>query len=487
MVNLGETTMDRRQNSFTANGPKVGLIVSTALASIALTGCAASAPPAEVSFNKAQSALEDGRLDRAIAYAEEAVLADPRNASFRALLGAAYLEGGRFQSAATSFNDALELGDTDPRTVLSYALAATALGDNDSAVEKLNEYENLIPAADLGLAFALAGQPERGVYVLVNSVRNGNTSAKTRQNLAYSYALAGNWRAARVMAAEDVPADQLDARLTEWASSARPEAYQERVAGLLGVSPAYDGGQPRYLALSNFPTHQQMVADAAAQVQSEEPVAVAVAPAAENSVSSQVYGIEDIDTIAVAAANEGAPSEDSKPSIAVAEVEVAPEPAPVAAPSPAPTTSPSRAVAARSAPAPRFVSNPVVQDVSNASAREPQRANRSPQRRMAVASSGSDTHMVQLGSFDSRAVAESKWDEMQRRFPELADRDVVITEAEVNGRTFFRVATGGFGLRSARRMCDTVKSAGRDCFAYAAASPPAGVVDRSVRLASRGR
>ena len=31
---------------------------------------------------------------------------------------------------------------------------------------------------------------------------------KLRQNLAYTYALAGNWRAAQVMAAEDVPADQ---------------------------------------------------------------------------------------------------------------------------------------------------------------------------------------------------------------------------------------------------------------------------------------
>ena len=43
-----------------------------------------------------------------------------------------------------------------------------------------------------------------------------------RQNLAYAYALAGNWRAARVMAAEDVPADQLDARLAQWAASAAP-------------------------------------------------------------------------------------------------------------------------------------------------------------------------------------------------------------------------------------------------------------------------
>ena len=54
--------------------------------------------------------------------------ADPRNAGYRAVLGAAYLETGRFASAATAFGDALDLGDQDPRTVLSYALAKVATG-----------------------------------------------------------------------------------------------------------------------------------------------------------------------------------------------------------------------------------------------------------------------------------------------------------------------------------------------------------------------
>ena len=81
----------------------------------------------------------------------------------------------------------------------------------------LDEYARLIDPADLGLAYALAGQPERGTHVLINAVRNGDRVApKLRQNLAYAYALAGNWPAARVMAAEDVSADQLDVRMTEW-------------------------------------------------------------------------------------------------------------------------------------------------------------------------------------------------------------------------------------------------------------------------------
>jgi hypothetical protein len=63
----------------------------------------------------------------------------------------------------------------------------------------------------------------------------------------------------------------------------------------------------------------------------------------------------------------------------------------------------------------------------------------------------------------------------------------VITQALVNGRTFWRLAAGGFGQQSAMAMCSSMKSAGHGCFAYAAASPPKGAVVRDVRVASRSR
>ena len=117
------------------NTPKIALALSTALVSVALAGCTTSAaPPASASLAKAQAAIEKGKASKAVEHAEAAVLADPRNATNRALLGAAYLEAGRFQAAATSFGDALELGNSDTRTVLSYASAQTALGNNIEAI-----------------------------------------------------------------------------------------------------------------------------------------------------------------------------------------------------------------------------------------------------------------------------------------------------------------------------------------------------------------
>ena len=148
MVQTEEMHMALRNQGIVENrnrGPKFGLLVSTAVASMALASCTTAAPQGAVSFANAQSALENGRIDRAISHAEAAVLAEPRNSGFRALLGAAYLESGRFQSAATAFGEAIELGDSDPRTFLSFALASVAVGDNATAVNVLAQNADAIP------------------------------------------------------------------------------------------------------------------------------------------------------------------------------------------------------------------------------------------------------------------------------------------------------------------------------------------------------
>jgi Flp pilus assembly protein TadD len=447
--------MDRKLKTGRLTAPRLALVATTAIAAMALPGCTtASAPPAELSFSSAQGALAKGQVDKAIAHAEAAVLADPRNPGFRALLGAAYLEAGRFQSAATSFGDALDLGDDNPRTVLSLALAKIALGEGRAAAEVLDQHADSIDPADLGLAMALAGQPERGLGVLVNAVRaSEEASPKLRQNLAYTYALAGNWRMARVMAAEDVPADQLDARLSDWAQNAAPELFQTRIAALLDVTPRADGGQPQRLALANFPAQETMVAEAAAQgtdaFPEEEPVRVATAetsPAFTQAFTPAEPSVETVD------------------------------------------------------PGVRYVSSPVVQQLASASPRRapaaPRVAAAASQRRMAATAAAApeapvakeaSTHLVQLGAYSSKIEAERGWNMLKAKFPQLKDRKPVITQAVVDGRNFWRVAAEGFGQQGAKAMCGAVKSAGRGCFAYAASSPPKGAVDRPVQVAARSR
>ena len=489
----------------TRNKPMIGLAITTALAGVALSGCSTiTSPFAGKSVGKAQSAMASSDVREGVSLAEAAAEAEPRNAQNRALLGASYMKAGRFGSAATSFGDAIALGNTEPRTVLSYALAQTANGNSPAALAALKEHRGSIDDADLGLAYALAGEPARGVHVLSNALRNGQSDAKTRQNLAYAYALQGNWRAARLMAAEDVPADQLNERIAEWAANIGPNAYTTRVAKLLNVTPSRDKGQPERLALSGVSSPVQMAtapapaANAFTENGELAPVNAPAPMAAKAPVAAPV-------PVAKAAAPVPVPTAAAKPA--------APKPARFAAAFGSPAAKPS---AIASPARTRFVSKAVVQKLPSgySEAKAPTRVAQAPapkpaakaptrvpaakspvasntqQRRMVsstatptVATTG--THLIQLGSFNSRAVAEAASKKLQARYGQLKGRDMVITEARVKGKTYYRVAAAGFGQGSAKSTCSALKRKGLGCFAYSASRKLPGAVDKGVRIAAR--
>lgn len=453
------------------------LAAGTALASVMLGGCATQAAPrAEISANRADAALKKGKAAEAIAHAEAAVLADPRNAAYRTTLGAAYMEAGRFLSARTSFDDAMALGDESARTALGYALAAIATGDRQAALEVLEDWRDDIPAADLGLAFALAGETEQGIHVLSNAVRSGDNTPKSRQNLAYALALNGNWAGARIMAAEDVPADQLDARISQWAAMAQPEESQTRVAALLGTRAVADGGQPAQLALANHPTHEQLAAEAVAAV----PLIADTAPGSSVAYAGgelPAVGEDGIDPAA-------APVVDAPPVLAVAApTPGAPEDFQAAFASSAPSgATPAQMIAA----AVEFVAQPVVQPApQSATAPAPRRVAGSDTGARAEGSIASGNHLVQLGSFSTEAGARRAWAIYGKQFPQLAQFDMVISKAVVRGKTYYRVSAGGFARAEAGAFCSSAKRQGQGCLAWAASRPLPGAVDTGVRMARR--
>lgn len=204
-----------------------------------------------VSAGSATSAPDTAR--GALESAEAQVFAAPLEAGPRIALAKAYLANGRFESAVAGFADAEQLGASSAQVGLQHALALMGLGKMSDAVQILERHQAEIPVADLGLAFALAGSTDRGIALLSDAIRGGQTSVKIRQNLAYSYALANRWRHARVMAAQDVPANEINQRIEEWSRTAHPDAWQARIAGLLNApANVYDRGMPLELALSNF-------------------------------------------------------------------------------------------------------------------------------------------------------------------------------------------------------------------------------------------
>lgn len=441
---------------------KLGLVLTTALVSAALAGCAGKvAPTAAMSAAQAKAAIAKGKGDKAVAAAEAAVLAAPQDGAARALLGAAYIEAGRFASAAAALSDAMQLGDTTGRTVLTYSLTLSALGRYAEAQTLLSRYERNLDAADYGLAITLAGSPQQGIEVLSGALKYGENTAKTRQNLAYAFALKGDWRSARLIAAQDLAADQIDARLGEWAQLAMPQMAVQRVAALLGVTAKSDAGQPAELALANFKTPEQLAAEDSAS-DAVPAAAPAVAGAAVAANDFELPAADAIDTD-VPASLRMAQAEAAEP-VAVSSTPAAPR---ITLPAPVVERAPAR-VAAAPKPASR---KPVAAKPSAAF--------------QAAFVRKPGAYSVQLGSYASASGASDAWTRFQKRHPELKGAERVVTKAVVNGKTYYRVAAAGFDRASAAGFCGIVRKGGGGCLAYATARTLPGVVSQATRVAAR--
>ena len=215
------------------------------------TGFGGKSPTADVGLaTRAMVALNANDLPSAVALAERAVEKTPMDAGFRGLLANAYFASGRFASAEQAYKDALSLYSNQPQLILKLALVEIALGKSDEAVSFLEAGRSALSPADYGLAMALAGRAAEIVPVLQAAAQQRDADARLRQNLALAYALSGDWVNARVVASQDVPADQIDARVQQWMQIAGPMKPAQQVAALVGVTPATaDPGQPVRLAL----------------------------------------------------------------------------------------------------------------------------------------------------------------------------------------------------------------------------------------------
>jgi outer membrane biosynthesis protein TonB len=138
----------------------------------------------------------------------------------------------------------------------------------------------------------------------------------------------------------------------------------------------------------------------------------------------------------------------TKPAPAPAPVPVAkpaPAPAPVAKPAPAP-------VAAKPVPAP--VAPPAPKPVEA----KPVEAKPAPSKPVeTVAGPGT----IQLGAFANAALANSAWKSLSGRFSVLAPLSQSVVQAEVNGKTVYRLRAAAGG--QAKDICAKLRVAGEAC------------------------
>ena len=380
----------------------------------------------------ATKALKKGEGQKAVTHAEAAVTLDPRNGEYRKLLGEAYLFAGRFVSAAQALNEALSLDPANGRTALNLALAQIATGEWDVARQTLATHAATIPASDRGLAMALAGDPAGAIALLMDIARKPGADAKTRQNLALSLALAGQWQQARVIAAFDLSPDQVDGRMMQWASFARPQNAYDQVASLLGVTPIADKGQPERLALA----HSMTSAVAATRV--------------ADPVETYMPGPAPVEAVAAVAAT----------AVDVAATDVAQGPS-ITAPSGQQIVFgprqeivqaiPTRAVRAEVAAVSAGAIKPVRMDVPST-------------QRFAKGS-----WYVQLGAYDSIGVARDAWGRMVRRTPQLKGLTPSSASVSTKAGAFQRLSVGGLARADADALCREVRGDGGKCFVRTAA------------------
>jgi len=364
-----------------------------------------------------EKALAKRDAAAATTHAEALVAAVPDNAAYRALLGRAYLAGGRFLSAETAFNDAMTLGNRDARTIISLSMIRSALGKGESARALLTDAMDVLPAADYGLAMAMAGDAGEGVRVLSQAIHDPSADARTRQNLAYAYALAGQWREARMTAEQDLAPVDAGKRVLMWAQLAQPGAEQARVAAFIGIHPvANDAGQPARLALApTAPVAAMASADlmAAPAVDSSD-VAMAPAPAAETAAYTPVEA----------------------PMIA----------------------APKAAVKTAALPS----------DLARETTEQMEPALKRIAWIKPVGPEQAGNWVVQLGAYSAADVAKESWKRIAKSNDAVGLFPVVHSTATVNGRFFHRLAIGGFVDRaSADSMCRTIRAQGSDCFVRA--------------------
>lgn len=422
---------------------------------------------AEKSAGAARAALEKGKAGKAVDHAEAAVSASPRDAGYRALLGQAYLNDGRFASASAALNEAMELGANDANTIIALSLAQIAQGKADDAVALLSAHRDTVPAPDAGLALALAGDSESAIYVLTEAARAEGASARTRQNLALAFALSGRWAQARVLAAQDLSLAKVELRMTEWSKLAEQPDAQLRVASLIGTKARADAGMPVRLALANSPdTRMAAAADQTVAVAAADPAPVdSFAPAPPVVLASADTNIRSVEL--------PMPQRDENGAVPVTEL-------------PQPAAAPAEVIMADAVPY-RAAPGAPAETVRPAQAQALELATRIVP--AAFNAKKPNGWAVQLGAYDSLGIAKEKWGVLKKKNGMLASFPASSHAATVKGRTFYRLTVNGLATRGdATEMCRQLKAQGQTCFIrqmggaesiqWAAKSSP-------VRLASR--
>jgi len=167
----------------------------------------------------ARSAYELGRPGEAAAAYQAALEIRPASATAKLGLGKALLADEELPAAIDTFDEMIAAGQAGHRPYLAKGVALDLLGRHTEAqatyrqgLEKVPD--NLALKNNLGLSLAVAGEHKQAIRLLEGIARDPMAPARTRQNLALAYALAGNMQGAAVTARRDLAPEVVERNLS---------------------------------------------------------------------------------------------------------------------------------------------------------------------------------------------------------------------------------------------------------------------------------
>lgn len=183
-----------------------------------------------------------------------------------------------------------------------------------------------------------------------------------------------------------------------------------------------------------------------------QPVIPAPAPAAPVAAPQAANGTPAPASTPAPSTSNGSTGAGSTTASAAAPRPAAPPPLSISPSAPPRSAAPTPRIIAEAAPAQPPVQSPA-----------PARPTPAPQQ-VAAATTGGD-YMVQLAAPGSEAEARSTFATLQRRFPgDLSGYQPVIRQAEVGGRSIYRLRVGSMSREDANSLCSRLQASGGQCF-----------------------
>ncbi len=444
---MSRTAMSRTNTSRLSRTGLMPIVISTLAIGLATSGCsslgfAKNEAPGDAGklAAAAEKHAQKGDYAKALGAAEAAVAASPDDAALRVTLAQHYMQLGRFASAEASFAEALAIEDS-PRTALNLALAKIANGRIGDGLQLIEKYRGQLPAADYGLALALAGESERAVLVLGDAVRESDATPRTRQNLAFALAMEGRWMEAKVVAGQDMPFANVGNRMGQWATFMQAGSPRQLIAGIMNTPLVNDDpGMPVRLARSTNPAELgTQMASVSGQYDPAPLAQYAPQPVAMAEVAADAEGPA-----------EGAPE--------AAPVETAPAPAPLPI---------AEAIAAPRTPYKVSVAIPAVKPsaVKTAAIGAPRKVTSQAEADQLVAKARQSSGLaVQLGAFSSMGAAKSAWTRLSAKHRTLRGYTPSYAAVTVKGRNYVRLAANGIAdKRVGWALCQRVTGSASVC------------------------